>query len=131
MDLPEISAQKIRNWAASTRAIREVWLFGSRARGLANANSDVDLAIVLAPPDGKTNWSLGDYTALGDAWQRELSSIVGRAVSLEAILPNTDADKEVRGSGIRLWSRDEIDPPGVSRRASGRGLGVKKLREPE
>jgi hypothetical protein len=68
------------------------------------------LAIVLAKADGKTNWAVGDYFALGDAWQRELSSIVGHHVSLEAIWPGTEEYTDVRSTGIRLWSRDEIDP---------------------
>jgi len=61
MDLAFIWTLKIQDWAARTRAVLEVWLFGSRARGTARPDSDVDLAIVLVTPDGKTNWALGDY----------------------------------------------------------------------
>jgi predicted nucleotidyltransferase len=75
IDLPDAWAALIREWATRTGSVREVWLFGSRAKGTARPNSDVDLAIVLMPSVGKTDWALGNYTALGDAWQRELEAI--------------------------------------------------------
>jgi hypothetical protein len=39
----------------------------------------------------KHDWALGNYSALGDVWQRELETIVRRHVSLEAIVPGNDA----------------------------------------
>jgi len=33
MDLPADSVELIRQWAARTNSVREVWLFGSRAKG--------------------------------------------------------------------------------------------------
>jgi predicted nucleotidyltransferase len=95
----------LRSWASKNESVRQLWLFGSRARGNARENSDVDLAIALMPPVGKTDWAFGNYSALGDAWQRELETIMGRHVSLEAILPGTDADMRVRRCGRLLWAR--------------------------
>src|SRR5262249_50631247 len=34
MDLPADSVELIRQWAARTNSVREVWLFGSRAKGI-------------------------------------------------------------------------------------------------
>jgi hypothetical protein len=41
--------------------VRELWLFGSRAKGTSEPESDIDIALALMPPDGKTNWALAAY----------------------------------------------------------------------
>ena len=56
------------NWAQRVGAVRELWLFGSRAKGTARADSDVDIAIALMPAVGKHDWALGDYFALKSTW---------------------------------------------------------------
>jgi hypothetical protein len=38
-------------------------------------------------------------------WQRTLEAIVGRHVSLTAIVPDTPGDTEVRSTGVLLRSR--------------------------
>jgi predicted nucleotidyltransferase len=96
----------LRVWASRTDSVRELWLFGSRARGDARADSDVDLAVVLMPPNGKHDWAGGNYIACHSAWKAELETIVGRHVSLEAIEPGSDEEAMVRCTGRRLWSRD-------------------------
>jgi predicted nucleotidyltransferase len=50
MGLPESWVNGIQQWAASNSSIREVWLFGSRARGNQEDDADVDLALRLMPP---------------------------------------------------------------------------------
>src|SRR5436190_1151793 len=89
IDLPPSWHSQIVEWAKKTQSVREIWLFGSRAKAQAEPNSDVDLAIVLMPGE----WPFGNYIARGDAWQRELSAIVRQHVSLEAVSPHTEADK--------------------------------------
>ena len=90
-----------------TDSIREVWLFGSRAKCTARPDSDIDLAIYLMPPSGKHDWAYGAYQALGDAWQSELGSILGQHASLEHVSPDIDPDSDhmVRTTGIQLWVR--------------------------
>lgn len=115
IDLDSNLRQRIVSWAASKDSIREIWLFGSRARGDARADSDIDLAIVLMPPllrhPGSIphDWALGNYASNGDAWQRELASTLGRHVSLEAIRPGTNEYDMVVRTGHRLWSRQCAD----------------------
>jgi len=92
----------LKAWAQDNGNVRQLWLFGSRAKGNSKEDSDVDLAVVLMPPIGKHDYAFGNYMALGDAWQRHLGGIVGRHVSLEAIEP----DDEITKTGIKLWSRD-------------------------
>ena len=99
MQLPEIWHENIRQWAARTPSVQQVWLFGSRARDEAEPHSDVDLAIVLTRPTGRHDWAHGTYTRFGDDWQNELKAIVGRDVSLE-LLPDRDI-----GPRVLLWTR--------------------------
>jgi hypothetical protein len=81
----------IAEWAAANNYVLEIWLFGSRARGDNRPDSDIDLAIVLMPPSGKSDWpAFGAYCASGDEWQQELIARLAWPVSLEAIAPGSD-----------------------------------------
>jgi predicted nucleotidyltransferase len=44
----------LRQWASNNDCVRELWLFGSWATGDATPESDVDVALVLTPPRGRT-----------------------------------------------------------------------------
>jgi predicted nucleotidyltransferase len=68
-------------WARSNDSVRELWLFGSRAKGEAKASSDVDIGLVLMPAKGKHDWALGNYAALGSRWRADLEAIVSAAMS--------------------------------------------------
>lgn len=102
----------LRAWAAAHDSIRELWLFGSRAKGTAREDSDVDLALSLAPPAGDHDWALGAYVSLHRKWREELAAIVGRPISFGALNDGRSDDEkagamdaEVRGTGICLWAR--------------------------
>jgi predicted nucleotidyltransferase len=96
MDMESAWLDALRSWASTNDSIRELWLFGSRAKGTSHSESDVDIAVVLMPAVGKHNWALGNYFALQGNWKRQLEAIVGRHVSLEAIEPLSHGDAEVR-----------------------------------
>ena len=68
----------LREWAQANGAVRQVWLFGSRARGDAREDSDVDIALALMPPDGKTDWALGAYSSLVSVAKRKIALRHGR-----------------------------------------------------
>src|SRR5262245_9149751 len=107
MQLPQAWHENIGQWAARTPSVREVWLFGSRARDEAEPYSDVDLAIVLTQPTrGGHDWARGNYERFGDDWQNELKAMVGRHVSLE-LLPPPDQDI---GPRVLLWTRLSDSP---------------------
>ena len=100
--LPEAWRRDIEQWAEQNGSIKEVWLFGSRARDEATDDKDVDIAITLMPPKGSHDWALGNYCRFGDQWQRELAALVRRSVDLQLKigLPAED-DAEA----VLLWER--------------------------
>jgi uncharacterized protein len=104
MMISDKDRKRLREWAEANGNFRQLWLFGSRARGDARENSDVDIAVALMPPNGTHDWALGNYTSQGDPWQHELEKIMGRHVSLEAI--ESDSDMRVRQDGVLLWARE-------------------------
>lgn len=106
MDMQDEWLRDLRSWASNNGSVRELWLFGSRATGRSRPDSDVDIALALMPATDGTDWALGNYFALHSLWKQELEAIVGRHVSLEAIVPNTPEYEAVRGSGALLWSAD-------------------------
>ena len=63
----------------------------------------MDIGIALVPPIRNHNWAMGNYTVMRDVWQAELEKIVGRHVSLVAMVPGNDGDEVVRSTGICLW----------------------------
>jgi predicted nucleotidyltransferase len=105
IDMPDEWLRGLRSWAIDNGSLRELWLFGSRAEGRSRPDSDVDLAVALMPATDGTDWALGNYFALHGEWKRLLEAIVGRHVSLEAIVPGTPEDEAVRRAGTMLWSR--------------------------
>lgn len=113
----------IRVWAAGKAEVAEVWLFGSRAKGTARPDSDVDLGLVLVPGEPGHDWPEGNYQALGDRWQAELAALVGRHVSLVAFgRPGELEDDDIaaaRAPAILLWTRSATigsDPVSLSAR---------------
>lgn len=103
MQLPDEWRDAAVAWACGNSNVAEIWLFGSRAKGLARPDSDVDLVVQLMPPDGNHDWAFGNFMALGDRWQAELSRLIGRHVSLQAFGPDMD---EISNTAILLWKRE-------------------------
>ncbi|MCJ2074461.1 nucleotidyltransferase domain-containing protein [Methylobacterium sp. E-016] len=90
-------------------------MYGSRAKGTARPDSDLDIGLVLVDgePDYSgevgTDWPLGNYTAFRDRWGKELTAIVGRHVSLELFARSGEVESReacaAKVSAIMLWSR--------------------------
>lgn len=106
MQLTASEISIIRAWADEHRpCVLAVYLFGSRARGTARADSDIDIAIELDLSDAEPplmGSCFGLYMARGDRWQRELAASLARHVSLEAL----DGDwlrPIVEREGVLLW----------------------------
>jgi predicted nucleotidyltransferase len=93
-------------WAQLNGSVRELWLFGSRGpKGGATVASDVDIGLALMPANGDHDWALGNYAAMQEDWQAELEAMVQRHVSLVAMLPGNEGDREIRSTGVCLWKR--------------------------
>ncbi len=75
MDLTDQQQRRVREWAKRTPSVEEVWLFGSRAKGRAKPDSDVDLALTLRPV-GAPRSLLGNYYALSERWTEELTEVL-------------------------------------------------------
>ena len=104
--MPDECLLALRSWAAANENVRALWLFVSRARGDAQEGSDVDFALSLMPPLGKTDWALGNYFRFESEWKRQLEAIVGRAVSIEPLVPGEYLDVHViPREGVLLWAR--------------------------
>jgi len=75
---------ELNRWASDTPTIRRVWIFGSRARGEARPDSDLDVAIelyVLTPHESPTEvW----FENAG-AWRNEISELFPFRVDLELL----------------------------------------------
>src|SRR5271170_1469447 len=92
----------LRSWAEANGNVRQLWLFGSRSRGDAREDSDVDIALALMPPDDKHDWALGNYFTSESEWKQQLQAIVGRDVSIEPLVPGEPSDARVRREGVLL-----------------------------
>src|SRR5215813_4151661 len=91
MDMKDEWLSGLRSWASENDSVRELWLFGSRAIGTSEPDSDVDLAIALMPFD----WAFGAYVALHKEWKEQLEEIVGVDVDFGAIGVGTELDEGV------------------------------------
>jgi predicted nucleotidyltransferase len=101
MDMSDEWLSGLCAWASGNDNVRELWLFGSRAKGTSQSQSDVDIAVDLMPCTS----AMMTYNDSSEEWKDELRAIVGRDISLVAIGPGFDMDTEVRSSGKLLWRR--------------------------
>jgi len=81
IDLTDEQVEEIRKWAAKTPLVQEVRLFGSRAKGTAHPDSDVDLAITVGGSE-RGSTSIGNYFAKSNEWKDDLTRRIGLKVHL-------------------------------------------------
>jgi predicted nucleotidyltransferase len=86
MDLSDQQVQTIKDRAGKAGVIEKVHLFGSRAKGCARPDSDVDLAITTG---------IGHYVRFANEWVVELSEKLGLKAHLKQY--NCPADDRVKG----------------------------------
>ena len=99
-------ARLLAEWAAGTDAVAALWLFGSRAKGTARADSDHDLAIELRPKIKDHDWAFGDFICEADSWKVQLRDIVRGDVSLVGFRDDLPGPFDPRIDGICLWRRE-------------------------
>jgi predicted nucleotidyltransferase len=103
MDMKEDWVDGLRSWAKKKGYIRELWLFGSRAKGTSTPESDFHLAVDLMPYER----AFEAYVTLHKKWKEELEAIVGHNVDFGAIEEGTKLEEEVKRTGKRLWGKDD------------------------
>jgi predicted nucleotidyltransferase len=85
MDLTEQQVRYIEDWAERAGVVETVRLYGSRARGSARPDSDVNLALTVGT---------SHYVRFLNEWQKELSDALVLKVMLKQY--NSPADDTVR-----------------------------------
>ncbi len=84
-----------------------MWLFGSRARGNYRADSDLDLAIGMANPEGDTYAS---WFFKAREWRVELGSILPWPIDLQRLSHDTERMQLcIRDSGALIFQREGCD----------------------
>lgn len=123
LGLPSEWKADLIGWAKSNGSARELWLFGSRAKGTAKIDSDVDLGLALMLAKRRHDWAFGNYVALHSVWRAELKALVRCDVSLVPMVPGNEGDEIIRSMGICLWERLtdlNDDPKKTPHRKAGR-----------
>jgi predicted nucleotidyltransferase len=82
IDLTDSQKHAIQKWAAATPQVTEVRLFGSRAKGCARPDSDVDLAITVGG-GSKGATAAGNYVALANRWEEHLRQATGLTIRIK------------------------------------------------
>ena len=91
----------VRTLAASRPGVREVWLFGSLARGDATPRSDADLVIVLDEDSRRPMDRIPEFLLLLQGVGRPTDVLVLTAAEWKA-REGTGLYREVLGRGIQL-----------------------------
>lgn len=96
-------ANEIARWAATKSQIAEVFLYGSRVKGTARDDSDLDVAIRIEATD---ETSLTTWVFEGREWAEELDDLLDVEVHLE-MLDGSDRVvlPAVREHGLRIYSK--------------------------
>lgn len=106
MDMRDEWLAALRQWAANNEAVKELWVFGSRAKGNARPDSDIDVAVLLMPPIEGTDWAMFAYFDNFYCWKGQLRFAVDWNVDLVAIGPKFEMEEEVKATGVRVWARE-------------------------
>lgn len=103
--------QRVTIWSSAKGRIRELYLFGSRAKGDFEEHSDVDIAYLITgdEPGEKLAYSICECSG----WEAELSEMLGATVDLQ--FTDTEDDLRVWGwvqdHGQLLYRRAGYPPP--------------------
>jgi predicted nucleotidyltransferase len=99
--------EQIRSWAVRTACVKAVYIFGSRFKGTARPDSDLDIAVVIQPSELKTDKQLYDANFLD--WLSHLEEVLEfpeiDLLRLGAGTPKTR--KAVEEAGRLIFKRNE------------------------
>lgn len=92
----------IVRWAQQNSIIRRVYVFGSRARGTASAESDLDLALVLDEIHGS---ALSELIVRRTTWRDELTRSSGVCMKDIYLADDSAVAQAVRDHGVLIFAR--------------------------
>ena len=97
----------LSDWASGVQCITRVFLFGSRAKGNNDSESDLDIAMELEPESGDAN-GLATWIVKSDRWQMELHKMIPYKIDLQYYQQGvTDTiSKGLIDASILAYSRD-------------------------
>ena len=98
--------RKLVSQLSSIPAVRTILLFGSRARGLSDEHSDLDVAVVMdtIDPPSRSAVEEAKWEALSeDAFL--YANVV--TISAEQLTADTAFSRSLNKEGIELWTRSE------------------------
>ncbi len=107
---PQLTArqlQDLRAWATKHPEIIEIWVIGSRARGSARPDSDLDLTMQLDPSKGYNSNEDAVLIHNRAKWSAELTALLGLPVQ-DIQAENVPVDAcygEGRRAGISVYVR--------------------------
>ena len=103
MQLTDEQRDAIIAWAERTPQVQAVMLFGSRCKGTARPDRDVDLALTMTK--GRWERRFKNYRDNVNAWERELTDAVGLTVYVRSLHPalGPEVPAAVKECGIKLW----------------------------
>jgi predicted nucleotidyltransferase len=109
MELDEIR-RVVTEWGQGEPLVLRVWMYGSRAKGTARPDSDLDLAVELDPEVFQRNdpvsGGLATWWAEDDRWEEELDARIHLSVHLQWYGPNdVRVGPAVREYGILLYEK--------------------------
>jgi len=106
MDITNSDVQAIRKWADKHNEIREVYLYGSRARGDNRQDSDIDLALVMEPSWNFDNDAFTTWMFWHDRYKTKPDLTLSAEVHLEWYEAGADLQRVgpgVEKDGIKLY----------------------------
>jgi predicted nucleotidyltransferase len=81
MNLTDEQLNAIREWAVRDQRLQEIRLFGSRVKGTARLDSDVDLAVVIRGDTRRSQWIT--YVTQVDEWEASLTHLLQLPVRIK------------------------------------------------
>jgi predicted nucleotidyltransferase len=126
--ITDVQSAAMRAWAEADLCVEELRVFGSRARGRARIDSDLDIAITASD---------GNYTRFDADWEKQISEVTGLRARVSQY--NCSVDDTVRRYGddcsVLLFHRplvlEGFKRPGGKNNAASRGeLGPVLINRP-
>lgn len=99
---PDAWREAILKWVQSTPLVTAVYLFGSRAKGCARVDSDIDLAFQCSADEAGNSLSVAIFNT--EKWQQQLNDVLPKTVDLQHTIPEEDEIvwPAVQDHGLRI-----------------------------